>query len=277
MKAELPELELTRRDLEREIVGRKVKDVEAAGMSMLPRYKNRKSFGAPLEGMKIAGVMRQGEFLLFPLESEDILVVRMGTGVFRRNANKDKEEPGTEVSITFTQGGQLRYVNTEGDGELAVVSKEEVMTEFPDLNDPAVDPIDTPLSWLNFRDLIEGQSTTLKELLTDGKAILSIGSIYADEVLFDAGLRYDRSSTTLSTQEVRRLYRSLVETLHNVIKYRGTTLEDRPWADVFGEPGVFDQHIQVYQREGELSPRSRTPIQRTKYKGDWTYFCETQV
>ena len=76
---------------------------------------------------------------------------------------------------------------------------------------------------------------------------------------------------------MRRLYRSLVETLHNVIKYRGTTLEDRPWADVFGEPGVFDQHIQVYQREGELSPRSRTPIQRAKFKGDWTYFCETQV
>ena len=277
MKAELPELELMRRDLEREIVGRKVKEVDAAGMSMLPRYKNRKSFGSPMEGLKIAGVMRQGGFLLFPLESEDILVARMGTGVFRRNANKDKEAPGTEVTITFTQGGQLRYVNPDGDGEMAVVAKEEVMAEFPDLNDPAVDPIDTPLSWLAFRDLIEGQNTSLKELLTDGKALLSIGSIYADEVLFDAGLRYDRSSTNLSTQEVRRLYRSLVETLHNVIKYRGTTLEDRPWADVFGEPGVFEQHIQVYQREGELSPRSRTPIQRTKYKGDWTYFCETQV
>ncbi len=277
MKAELPELELIRRDLEREVVGRKVKDTSAAGMSMLPRYKNRKSFGAQLEGTKLTAVIRQGEHLLFPLDSEDILVARMGTGVFRRNANKDKEEPGTEITITFTQGGQLRYVNPDGDGEFAVVPKDDVMTEFPSLNDPAIDPIDTPLSWIAFRDLIEGHPTTLKELLIDGKALLGIGSIYADEVLFDAGLRYDRSSTSLSTQEVRRLYRSLVETLHNVIKYRGTTLEDRPWADVFGEAGVFDQHIQVFQREGELSPRSRTPIQRAKFKGDWTYFCETQV
>ena len=277
MKAELPELELIRRDLEREVVGRKVKEVTAAGMTMLPRYKNRKSFASTLEGLKLTGVLRQGEFLLFPLDSEDILVARMGTGVFRRNANRDKELPGTEIVITFTQGGQMRYVNPDGDGEFATVSKEEVMAEFPDLNDPAVDPIDTPLSWLSFRDLIEGHPTSLKELLTDGKALLSIGSIYADEVLFDSGLKYDRTSTSLSTQEVRRLYRSLVETLHNVIKYRGTTLEDRPWADVFGEPGVFDQHLQVFQREGELSPRSRTPIQRVKYKGDWTYFCETQV
>ena len=135
MKAELPELELTRRDLEREIVGRKIKGVDAAGMSMLPRYKNRKQFGSPLEGLKIAGVMRQGEFLLFPLESEDILVARMGTGVFRRNANKDKEEPGTEVKITFTQGGQLRYVNPDGDGELAVVPKDCLLYTSPSPRD----------------------------------------------------------------------------------------------------------------------------------------------
>lgn len=277
MKVELPELELVRRDLERELVGRKVKDVTAAGMSALPRYKNRKSFAAQLEGTKITAVHRLGEFLLFPLDSEDIFVVRTGTGMLRRNANKDKEEKGTEVTVTFTQGGQLRYIDEDGTGEVAVVPKDDVMAEFPELNDPAIDAIDTPLSWLSFRDILEQESISLKEILTNGKLLVAIGSLYADEVLFDAGLRYDRKSTSLSTQEVRRLYRSLVETMHNVIKYRGTTLEDRPWADVFGEPGTFDQHLQVYGRDGELSPRSRTPIQRSKFKGEWTYYCETQV
>ena len=276
MKAELPELELVRRDLERELVGRKVKTAAAAGMSALPRYKNRKSFANQLDGVKINGVLRQGEYLLFPLDSEDILVVKMGTGMLRRNANKDKEEKGTEVTITFTQGGQLRYVDPDNSGEVAVVPKDDVMSEFPDLNDPAIDAIDTPLSWLSFRDILEQETISLKELLTNGKVLVGIGSLYADEVLFDSGLRYDRESTNLSTQEVRRLYRSLVETMHNAIKYRGTTLEDRPWADVFGEPGTFDQHLQVYGREGELSPRSRTPIQRSKFKGEWTYYCETQ-
>ena len=277
MKAELPELELVRRDLERDLVGRKVKEASAASMSTLPRYKNRKSFSNQLEGTKIAAVHRLGEFILFPLDSEDILVIRTGQGMLRRTTNKAKEEKGTEVTITFTQGGQLRFIDEDGTGEVAVVPKDDVMTEFPDLNDPAIDAIDTPLSWLSFRDILEQEPTTLKEILTNGKALVGIGSIYADEVLFDAGLRYDRKSTSLSTQEVRRLYRSLVETMHNVIKYRGTTLEDRPWADVFGEPGTFDQHLQVYGRDGELSPRSRTPIQRSKFKGEWTYYCETQV
>ncbi len=277
MKAELPELELIRRDLERELIGRKVKEASAAGMAALPRYKNRKSFAAQLEGTKITAVHRLGEYLLFPLDSEDIFVIRTGEGMLRRNANKDKEEKGTEIVVTFTQGGQLRYIDEDGTGEVAVVPKDDVMSEFPDLNDPAIDAIDTPLSWLSFRDILEQETTTLKEVLTNGKVLVGIGPMYADEVLFDAGLRYDRKSTSLSTQEVRRLYRSLVETMHNVIKYRGTTLEDRPWADVFGEPGTFDQHLQVFGRDGELSPRSRTPIQRSKFKGEWTYYCETQV
>ena len=277
MKAELPELELIKRDLDREVSGRKIKTAAAAGMSVLPRYTNRKQFLSQLEGVKINAVIRQADYFLMPLDSEHILVIKLGSGMLRRHATREKEEKGTELVITFTQGGQLRLVDPEGTAEAAIVPNEEIMTEFPELNDPAIDPIETPLSWLSFRDLIESHPTTLKGLLTDGKALVGIGGLYADEVLFDAGLRYDRDTTGLSTQEVRRLYRSLVETLHNAIKYRGTTLEDRPWVDVFGEPGIFEQHLQVYGREGELSPRSRSPIQRAKFGGEWTYFCETQV
>ncbi len=277
MKAELPELELIKRDLEREVAGRKIKSAAAAGMTVLPRYKNRKSFLSQLDGAKISAVIRQADFFLFPLDTEHILVIKLASGMLRRHATREKEEKGTELVITFTQGGQLRLVDPEGTAEAAVVPNEDIMSEFPELNDPAVDPIDTPLSWLAFRDLIESHPTTLKGLLTDGKALVGIGGLYADEVLFDAGLRFDRESTTLSTQEVRRLYRSLVETLHNAIKYRGASLEDRPWVDVFGEPGIFEQHLQVYGREGELSPRSRTPIQRVKFGGEWTYICETEV
>lgn len=277
MKAELPELELIKRDLDREVSGRKIKAAAAAGMSVLPRYKNRKQFLSQLEGAKINAVVRQADYFLMPLDTDHILVIKLGSGMLRRHANREAEEKGTELVVTFTQGGQLRLVDTEGSAEAAVVPNEEIMSEFPELNDPAVDAIDTPLSWLAFRDLIESHPTTLKGLLTDGTALVGIGGLYADEVLFDAGLRFDRETTGLSTQEVRRLYRSLVETLHNAIKYRGTTLEDRPWVDVFGEPGIFGQHLQVYGREGELSPRSRSPIQRVKFGGEWTYFCETQV
>ena len=37
-----------------------------------------------------------------------------------------------------------------------------------------------------------------------------IGNIYSDEILFSAGLRWDRMSDSLSAQEVRRLYRAMM-------------------------------------------------------------------
>jgi len=121
------------------------------------------------------------------------------------------------------------------------------------------------------------RQTKLKTLITDDAFLVGIGDMYADEILFGAGLRFDRLSNTLSTQEVRRLYRALVETLHEAIKYRGTTLENGAYRDAFGEPGVYAEHLQVYGRAGDLSPRSRTPIQRVKFGGSWTYYCDTQV
>ncbi len=117
----------------------------------------------------------------------------------------------------------------------------------------------------------------LKELLCDDEIVVGVGEIYSDEILFASGLRHDRKSDSLSTQEVRRFHRALVEIIHDGVKYRGTHIEDRPFVDVFGEPGLYQEHLTVYGKHGDLSDRSRLPIKRKKSKGRWTYYCDTQV
>ena len=69
----------------------------------------------------------------------------------------------------------------------------------------------------------------LKALLMDQKFIAGIGNIYSDEILFQAGLRWDRMSDSLSQQEMRRLYRAIVETLQDAVKYRGSSLADEQY------------------------------------------------
>jgi formamidopyrimidine-DNA glycosylase len=76
---------------------------------------------------------------------------------------------------------------------------------------------------------------------------------------------------------MRRLYRSLIEVLHDAVKHRGSSIGDAGFADLAGKPGEHQEHLQVYGRDGKLSPRSRTPIKKVKYDGHWTYFCDTQV
>ena len=71
----------------------------------------------------------------------------------------------------------------------------------------------------------------------DQKFISGLGNIYSTRCAFAAGLRYDRVSNTLSSQEVRRLYRAIQETLQEAIKLQGTTLGDEAYVDLFGKPG----------------------------------------
>ena len=94
----------------------------------------------------------------------------------------------------------------------------------PELVHLGFDPLEEVMSWARFGQLLADRHTQLKTLLMDQKFVAGIGNIYSDEILFAAGLRYDRGSDSLSAQEIRRLYRAMVETLSEAVKYRG-----RPW------------------------------------------------
>ncbi|MEC7403364.1 MAG: DNA-formamidopyrimidine glycosylase family protein [Actinomycetota bacterium] len=278
MMFELPEVETVRRELDRDLVGKKVKTVEAASMAVLKRYKNRKAFTGQLDDMKITGVGRRGLHLLIVLDGDSTLVVDLGSsGSLRRNANKDKVEDSTEVVITFTQHGQLRLVDPDGTAEMFVVDTGALADEIPELEDHGLDPVDEPVSWTEFGRALLQRNVKLKTLLLDDTFVVGIGNLYADEILYEAGLRFDRLSNSLSSQEIRRLHRALVGTLHDAIKYRGTSLSDRPFVDPFGVPCDYAEHLAVYGKHGDLSSRSRLPIQRVKFGGVWTYFCDTQV
>ena len=138
------------------------------------------------------------------------------------------------------------------------------------LADPLADGIDAT----TLQALLAGRRTRLKALLLDQAVIAGIGNIYADEILYGAGLRFDRLSDSLSTQEIRRLYRALVETLHDAIKYRGSTLADGQYVDLQGKPGEYQEHHQVYDREGQACRRCRSVIVRVKANSRSTFFCE---
>ena len=97
----------------------------------------------------------------------------------------------------------------------------------------------------------------MKELLVDGKFMIGLGDIYADEILWTAGLRYDHPSNKMSSQDVRRLYRALMETLQDAVRLRGTTWGDSDFKDLHGDPGQYQLELKVYERVGEPCRRCR--------------------
>lgn len=273
---ELPEVETIRRDLEKEVTGRRIKAVDVTGLRTIRRHKTKKHFTGRLDGKKISSVTRKGKYLLLKLDDGDVLVIHLGMSgqLLRTKSGKEPLEKHTHVVITFTQGGQLRYLDPRTFGELFVTTPEELESAIPELSHLGFDPIDDIMSWTDFAARLKARPTKLKALLMDQKFIAGIGNIYSDEILFAAGLRHDRTSDGLTSQEIRRLYRAMLETLQEAVKHRGSSLADEQYRDLFGALGDFQSQHKVYDREGEPCRRCRSPIVRLKVGGRSSFYCE---
>ena len=274
---ELPEVEVVRRDLEKEVVGKRVKDVEVRphrnAMRVIRRHARRKEFADRLTGKKIARVDRKGKYVLLYLDDGDVLVVHFGmSGQFLRGTKRQSLPPHTHVVIEFHQGGDLRYIDPRTFGEMFVTAGDE-LGKVKELDHIAIDPLEDTFTWQEFSAELARRASKLKTLLMDQKFVSGLGNIYSDEVLFAAGLRHDRMSDSLSSQEVRRLYRAIREVVQDAIRFRGTTLDDEAYLDLFGKPGEFQAELKVYGRKGLACRRCRTPIDVIRISGRNSYFC----
>jgi formamidopyrimidine-DNA glycosylase len=298
MMPELPEVETVRASLSRDLVGKKFKSVSVTNGRVVRRHKTAKDFRAMLEGHSVRNVQRLGKNLVVGLDNGSHLVIHLGMSgqLLRAKGPKDLKPKHTHVVFTFTQGGELRYVDPRTFGELyvsKVPSDDDPPVELskfarlsiggdgtalrravPELAHLGLDPFEDQIGWDRFAAILRSRTTPLKAVLTDQDIIAGIGNIYADEILFSSGLRFDRSAESLSTIEIRRLHRAISEVLTDAIKHEGSTLDDEQFVDPDGKPGNFQQFHQVYNREGQPCLQCRQTIQRETVRGRSTYYCE---
>ena len=271
---ELPEVEIVRRDLEKEIVGRKIKDVTVKLPRVVRRHRTRGEFIEPLIGAKVTKVDRRGKYLIISLEPENALVMHLGmSGRVEKATGRKAVEKHTHVIIKFTTGGEIRFIDMRQFGEMFVSHPDE-LEGVKELSHLAIDPLADPFTWQVFSDITSGRQMKLKSLLMDQKFISGIGNIYSDEILWAAGLRRDRTSDSLTSQEMRRLYRAVQEVLQDGIRHGGVTLDDMTYRNLYGKPGEFQEHLKVYGREGQPCRRCRSSVVRSRWGNRSSYSCE---
>ncbi len=269
----LPEVEVIRKDLEREVVGKRVKDVHVTRPGLVARHRTRARFVAALQGRRIEEVSRRGVLLVLGLDDESQLVVGLGAqGSLRRETATRQPRPDTQLMATFTTGGALHYVDPGQDGEMFVTGSDS--EELAGLDPSGIDPLTDTFTWPAFSHRIKADGRTLRALLVDPTFLVGLGDLYADEILWTAGLSGGRSPSSLSSQEVRRLYRGVQEVVHEAVKQGGTSAGGAGHPGLFGDRGAYGAQLKVHGRAGQPCPRCRQPIRDGRVDDNGAgFFC----
>lgn len=116
-----------------------------------------------------------------------------------------------------------------------------------------------------FKERVSSFRRSLKPLLLDQAVIAGVGNIYADEILFRAGLHPLFPSERLTADRLEKLYQSLRSVLEEAVAAKGANIDG-----VF-EAGSFP--VKVYGRAGQPCTVCSNTIVRIKVAQRGTHLC----
>jgi formamidopyrimidine-DNA glycosylase len=215
---ELPEVELTRRRLERDLVGREIEGIEVRTPKLrLPIPSDLK---AVLPGRTVRAVERRGKYLLFDCES-GWLIVHLGmTGFLHFFPEQLLPGKHDHLDIVFTGGGVLRLHDPRKFGTFLWTS--ENPADHPLLARIGPEPLVSGFDGDYLFRASRQRRIAVKLLVMDQTVVAGVGNIYANEALFRAGIRPDRPSSSLSHSDCILLVAAVREVLQESINLGST-------------------------------------------------------
>lgn len=276
---ELPEVETLRRDLFTVMVGKSIRYASALNRRSIRAHSTFADFEEPLSGTLVKDIGRKGKFLSITLESdrqsEFAMVAHMGmSGQMRHFANHEEVPKHTHVLFELTDSSLIAFIDPRTFGQLYLDELDSSGLAVT-LSRLGADPISQP----ELLDRALAQCATsgvgIKWLLLDQSRICGIGNMYADEILFRAGIRFDRPGRSLEKEELSKLARAIPEVLNEAIVLRGSSLKDLQYRDVVGGIGGFQTMHLAYGREGLDCMRCNGIIERIFSKGRSSYLCSS--
>lgn len=267
---ELPEVETLARGLQQTVAGRRIVAVTLGKTDFIDDPAALEQF---LPGRAIERVERFGKFMLLRLRREvdsaagDSLLVHLGmTGHLSPHPAAEPFSKHTHVRFLLDNGRELRYTDARRFGRMAYFAAEQLPAE---LGRFGADPLE--ITEFEFLALLKSRKSRIKALLLDQSALRGVGNIYADESLWRARIHPKRVAANLSSQEAKKLHKSLQQILREAIALRGSSISD--FLDAEGEPGEYQRRHRAYGREAEPCYRCKTLIRRAIVAGRSSYFC----
>jgi formamidopyrimidine-DNA glycosylase len=262
---ELPEVEVTRRGLAPQLCGRVICGVAVREPRL--RWPVAQEVHA-LAGRTVRAVRRRGKYLLLDC-GDGHLIVHLGmSGSLRVLAPGTPAQKHDHFDLLF--GDRiLRLRDPRRFG--AVLWTTAGIERHPLLAHLGVEPLSRALHPARLHQLTRAHRAAIKQFLMDGRRIVGVGNIYANESLFRAGINPRRPANRLSRAQCARLAAEIKRTLQAAIRAGGSSLRDFVGAD--GTAGYFQQRYWVYDRAGQKCRRCGALIRKISQGQRSTYFC----
>ena len=271
---ELPEVENVKQGLNDIVVGETIEKVEVRWRRIIESPESE-SFSKKLMGQMIEKVDRRGKFLLFYF-TDDVMIshLRMEGKYNLVEPTKDWTLPRrsnhTHVIFHLKSGKKLIYHDVRKFGRMSLVPKGE---EFDHKSLAKLGPEPTAEDFVleEMQEFLTRRTKAIKGVLLDQQIVVGIGNIYADEILFKAKVHPATPANRLTDAEEIRLHEAVLLILNNAIKSGGTTI--RSYQNAFGDVGTYQNHLNVYGRDGQPCVNCETEIEKMKIAGRGTHYC----
>jgi formamidopyrimidine-DNA glycosylase len=262
---ELPEVETIRRDLMKDVKGKRIEAVEILNPKVI-KEPAPAEFKRRLKGATFQDFLRRAKVLAARLSTGDYLVVHLRmTGQLIYAGRKGEK---ARIIFILSDGKYLNFNDQRLFAELRVVDDWQRLKFVRGLG---IEPLDKAFTAQKFKQLLADKKTKIKPLLMDQTIISGIGNLYAQEALFLAGILPNRPANKLKGKEIKKLHASVQKVLREGIKYRGSSIDD--YVNGRGKKGKYHLRLKVYDREGEPCLSCKAKIRKVKLAGRGTCFC----
>jgi formamidopyrimidine-DNA glycosylase len=262
---ELPEVETTRRGISPHVLGLKVQEVVVRESRL--RWPVPEQLGTKLSGARITAVNRRAKYLLVETDA-GILMVHLGmSGSLRIMPAGTPPLFHDHIDVVLDDGNCLRYHDPRRFGSFHWLDS----PAHPLLDHLGPEPLSTAFSGAYLYERSRRRQLSVKQFVMDGKIVVGVGNIYANEALFMAGIHPARAAGRVALKRYESLVETIKTVLHDAIEQGGTTLRDFVGGD--GSPGYFAQQLRVYGRQGQPCRACKSVLKEIRQSGRSTVFC----
>jgi formamidopyrimidine-DNA glycosylase len=273
---ELPEVETICRGIAPYLTGQHITHVTIRQSQL--RWPVPLDLNAQLAGARIAQVARRGKYLLLTSEKSKKgkknksghLIIHLGmSGRLWLVAKGQPAAKHDHCDFHLTNDYWLRYHDPRRFGAILWTQQDPQL--HPLLAHLGPEPLTDEFSADYLYTRGKDRNQPIKTFIMDSKVVVGVGNIYANEALYQAGIRPDRMAKSIAKGRYQRLAKAIKAVLAQAIAQGGTTLKDFVGAD--GQPGYFQQSLAVYGRAGEPCLACSRPVKQIKLAQRSTYYC----